>query len=530
MEADYVIVGAGAAGCVLAARLSEDPTISVLLLESGGRGRHLLLRIPKAFYLTMQHPEYAYFYPTGSVSPGGPDEVWLRGKGLGGSTAVNGMMYIRGWAADYDRLAAAGDPGWGWAGMLPVFRAMEDHELGASLLRGVGGPLHVSVTAVADPVVAAMLRSATAAGLADVDDFNASDAERIGRTPVTIHRGVRISAATAFLRPARRRRNLTVLDRTHVGHVTLEGGRAVGVVARRCGERLAVRARREVILAAGSIESPQLLERSGIGDPVVLTRAGVEPRVESPHVGERLLEHRGMTVQARLRPGLGLNRRLNTLPRQLFAGAGYVLTRRGPVATGPYDLVGQLRSAPGEPRPDVQILLTPMSLDLGTSRLRLARHAGMMIQGYQLRPTTPSAVHIRSADPAVLPVIDARYLETELDRTVTGRILARLRGMMAEGPLADLVIGEDAPGPDVVTPEQAVEYARATGIGIYHAVGSCAMGPNDEDVVDARLRVRGVRGLRVVDASVFPAMPSGNTAAPTMALAWRAADLVGAEA
>ena len=196
MEADYVIVGAGAAGCVLAARLCEDPTISVLLLESGGRGRHLLLRIPKGFYLTMQHPEYAYFYPTGSVSPGGPDEVWLRGKGLGGSTAVNGMMYIRGWAADYDRLTAAGDPGWGWAGMLPVFRAMEDHQLGASLLRGVGGPLHVSITAVADPVVAAMLRSATAAGLADVDDFNASDAERIGRTPVTIHRGVRISAVT----------------------------------------------------------------------------------------------------------------------------------------------------------------------------------------------------------------------------------------------------------------------------------------------------------------------------------------------
>jgi choline dehydrogenase-like flavoprotein len=301
-------------------------------------------------------------------------------------------------------------------------------------------------------------------------------------------------------------------------------------VARRGGERLAVRARREVILAAGSIESPQLLERSGIGDPVVLTRAGVEPRVESPHVGERLLEHRGMTVQARLRPGLGLNRRLNTLPRLLCAGAGYVLTRRGPVATGPFALVGQLRSAPGEPRPDVQILLTPMSLDLGTTRLRLARHAGMMIQGYQLRPTTPSAVHIRSADPADPPVIEARYLETELDRTVTGRILARLRGMIAEGPLADLVIGEDAPGPDVVTPEQAVEYARATGIGIYHAVGSCAMGPNDEDVVDARLRVRGVRGLRVVDASVFPAMPSGNTAAPTMALAWRAADLVGAEA
>lgn len=530
MEADYVIVGAGAAGCVLAARLCQDPKISVLLLESGGRGRHPLLRIPKAFYLTMQHPEYANFYPTDSVFLGGPGEVWLRGKGLGGSTAVNGMMYIRGWGADYDPLAAAGDPGWRWAGMLPVFRAMEDHELGGSLTRGAGGPLHVSITPADDPVVEAMLQSATAAGLAAVDDINASDAERIGRTPVTIHRGMRISAATAFLRQAQRRRNLTVLDRTHVGHVTLDGDRAVGVVARRCGERLDVRARREVILAAGSLESPQLLERSGIGDPVVLTQAGVKLRVASPHVGERMLEHRGITLQARLRAGLGLNPRLNTRPRQLFAGARYLLTRRGPVATGPYDLVGQLRSDPGEPRPDVQILLTPMSLDLGRTPLRLARHAGMMIQGYQLRPTTPSAVHIRSADPADPPVIAARYLQTELDRKISGRILARLRAMTADGPLADLVVGEDAPGPDVVTPAQAVDYTRATGIGIYHAVGSCAMGPNDEDVVDARLRVRGVRGLRAVDASVFPAMPSGNTAAPTMALAWRAADLIGAEA
>jgi choline dehydrogenase-like flavoprotein len=258
----------------------------------------------------------------------------------------------------------------------------------------------------------------------------------------------------------------------------------------------------------------------------VLAEAGIVPRVESPNVGERLLEHRGLTVHARLRPGLGLNERLRAGPRRLLAGARYLLTRRGPIATGPYDLVGQLRSAPGVARPDVQILLTPMSTDLAADGLRLAPYPGLMVQGYALRPTTPSAVHVRSADPGERPHIDAHCLETDDDRAVTGAILARLRALLSAGPLTGLVVGEVAPGPDVVTPEQAVEYARGTGAGIYHAVGTCAMGTADEDVVDARLRVRRVRGLRVVDASVFPAMPAGNTAAPTMALARRAADLI----
>jgi choline dehydrogenase-like flavoprotein len=422
--------------------------------------------------------------------------------------------------------------------MLPAFRSMEDHALGASPVRGVGGPLHVSVPGSRDPVVGAMLEAATAAGLTPVDDVNASDDDRIGPPPSTIRRGARVSAASAFLEPARRRPNLRVLAEARVNCVLLDGVmagavRATGVVGvagsgagRGGGEPLVARARREVIVAAGAVKTPLLLERSGIGDPARLTRAGIKPVVTSPNVGERLVEHRAVAVHARLHPGLGLNERLSTVSGQVLATATYLLTRRGPLATGPYDLLGQFRSAPEEARPDVQILMTPMSTDLAADRLRLAHHAGLMISGYQVRPTTRSAVHASGPDLTDPPVIDAHYLDTDVDRQVTGRILERVRALLAERPLAELVVEEESPGPDVATREQAVAFALATGTGVYHAVGSCAMGPSDEDVVDARLRVRGVDGLRVIDASVFPAMPSGNTAAPTMALAWRAADLI----
>lgn len=537
LQADYVIVGAGAAGCVLAARLSADSAATVLLLEAGGRSRHPLTSVPKGFYRTMTHPVHAYRYA--AARRDGSGEWWLRGRGLGGSTAINGMIYIRGWAPDYDALVAAGNPGWGWTAMLPAFRSMEDHALGASPVRGVDGPLHVSVSSSRDPVVAAMLGAATAAGLTPVDDVNASDDDRIGPPPSTIRRGARVSAASAFLEPVRHRPNLHVLAEARVNSVLLDGGmaagemRAAGVVgvvgpgvARGRGEPLIARARREVILAAGAVKTPLLLERSGIGDPARLTRTGIDPVVASPNVGERLVEHRAVAVHARLHPGLGLNERLGTISGQLLAGSAYLLTRRGPIATGPYDLLGQLRSAPEEVRPDIQIMLTPMSIDLAADRLRLARHAGLMISGYQLRPTTRSAVHASGPGLTDPPVIDAHYLDTDVDRRVTGRILGRVRALLAEQSLAELIVAEESPGPDVARPEQAVEFALATGTGVYHAVGSCAMGPSDEDVVDARLRVRGVHDLRVVDASVFPAMPSGNTAAPTMALAWRAADLI----
>ncbi|HYN75275.1 MAG TPA: GMC family oxidoreductase, partial [Candidatus Limnocylindria bacterium] len=297
-------------------------------------------------------------------------------------------------------------------------------------------------------------------------------------------------------------------------------------VARRGEERLLVRARREIVLAAGTIETPLILERSGIGDPSVLAAAGIVPEVDSPRVGSGVLEHRSITVHARLRPGLGLNEALGSASGRARAVASYGLTRSGPLAAGPFHLVGQLRSSPGEPRPDIAVLVSPMSTDPGSTSLRLAGHPGMMLTGYQLRPTTASSVHVRAADPESPPLINAHYLDTDLDRLVTGRVLERLRDLLDRQPLRALVVAEEAPGGDVRSSDDAVQYALQTGTGVYHAVGSCAMGPEPHDVVDAELRVRGVSGLRIADASVFPAIPSANTAAPAMMLGWQAATLL----
>jgi choline dehydrogenase-like flavoprotein len=528
VEADYVVVGAGAAGCALAARLSEVPTATVALLEAGGGNRSPLVSVPMGFYLTLRDPALTRSYVTSPPDPAGTPEVWLRGRGRGGSTAVNGMLYVRGWSADYAGLDEAG-PGsaWRWPEVLSAFRSMEDHELGPSPVRGTGGPVRVSLTRVGgEPVAEAVLAAAGSAGMAAVEDVNAGDGARIGPVALTAHRGRRVTAATAFLAPARHRTNLTVLDRCSVSHVVLRARRAVAVVARQRGRPLLVRARREVVLSAGTIETPLLLERSGIGDPDLLASAGIAPRVASPRVGSGVLEHRPVTVHARLRPGSGLNEALGSATGRVREVARYAVTRSGPLACGPYHLVGLLRSAPDQPRPDVQLLVTPMSTDLTSSRLRLADHPGMMLTGYPLRPTTPSSVHVSGPDPAAPPVIRARYLESGPDRRLTGDVLRLLRDLLARAPLCDLVLAEEAPGPGVRSPEDAVRYALRTGTGVYHAVGSCAVGPGAEHVVDAELRVRGVLGLRVVDASVFPAMPSGNTAAPAMMLGWHAATLI----
>ncbi|MBN9112419.1 MAG: GMC family oxidoreductase N-terminal domain-containing protein [Pseudonocardia sp.] len=523
---DYIIVGAGAAGCVLADRLTEDPSIRVLLLEFGGRDSNPLLYIPKGFYFTLQGDRYCYHYPTQPVGPGGRPETWTRGKVGGGSTSVNGMMYIRGARADYDAIVERGNPGWGWDAMLPVFRTLEDHDLGPSPSRGAGGPLGVSVPTRDDQVCEAILGAAEKMGLRRTADFNEDDDDRIGFTPSTIKSGVRVGAASAFLRPAASRPNLTVQYRTRVGHLRFDGPRIVGVRAKVGSSHRDYTASREVILAAGTVESAVLLERSGVGNPEVLARAGVELRVESPNVGERVTEQRGVSLQVRLRGKLGLTHTLNSRPKQGLQGARYLLTRRGPIATAGYDLVCAFRSSPELDRPDVQGIWMPMALDTRANKMRLAKYAGATFVGYPIRPTTRSSVHLGGALPENAPVISPRFLESEEDRSSTSRILDWGREAVAQSPLVEMVWAEDLPGPSVSTPDEVIRYAIDSPLGIYHAVGSCAMGPNAEDVVDHRLRVRGVEGLRVVDASVFAEQPAGNTAAPTMALAWRAADLI----
>lgn len=526
---DVVIVGAGAAGCVLAHRLSQDPATSVLLIEDGGASRHPMLSVPRAFLYSLRSERFTRRFQT-SPSAGVPAEWWTRGRGLGGSTTVNGLMYIRGAAADYDALEGQGLHGWGWAQVLAAYRAMEDHELGASATRGAGGPLAVTVPTSDDPVTAAVMSAARRRGLRGVEDFNDSDDERVAFTPATIARGRRVSAETAFLRPVLGRPNLTVATRVRAERVLIEHGVAVGVQVRRGSDLEEVRARREVVVAAGAVESPLLLERSGIGSREVLTAAGIETVVDSPRVGEGLVEHRGVSMQVRFRERLGVTERFHSRTGRVVEGARYLATRRGPIATSGYDVVTAFRSSTAQTRPDVQGVWVPMAIDETSAQMAPAPYSGLLFTGYALRPTSSGSVHVVSSDPAVAPRLEPHYLEHPAERAATGAILDHARSVLAASELADLVDHEVFPGSDVTSIADVVAHARSAGGGIYHAVGSCAMGAEEDAVVDADLRVRGVLGLRVVDASVLPFQVSGNTAAPVMALAWLAADRMGAQA
>jgi choline dehydrogenase-like flavoprotein len=531
-EFDYIIVGAGSAGCVLANRLSENPQTTVLLVEAGGSDRHPWIKVPKAFAFVIHNPRFAKSYATQPFGPGRVVEHWARGRTIGGSSSINGMVYNRGWKPDYDALAAAGNPGWDWDAFVAAYRTIEDYQLGATELRGAGGPLRVEVAAKPEPVCEAFIGAAEKLGWEHPADMNSTDAERVSYTASTVRHGIRVSAASAFLHPVRSRKNLTVLTRVQVGYLLFDGRRVTGVRARqRDGQTVDFTARRETLLAGSTFETPMLLERSGIGNPAVLRRAGIEVRVESPNVGENLREHHGLGIQARLAPGLGYNHLMRSRFMQGVTGGKYLVTRDAPIGIGGYDLTGFFKSGPSSPRPDVMFVMAPQSTGTGSmtaggNKLTLADYPGMMMVAYHVRPTSRGSVHVSGALPDNPAVIEPNFLSTEQDRAVTTGILPRLREVMQTEPLAGLIVEEEEPGPRVSTPEEMLYQAEVSGRSGYHTIGTCAMGPSDDDVLDAGLRVRGVEGLRVVDASVWPHMVSGNSAAPTMALAWIAADRI----
>ncbi|HEX4189493.1 MAG TPA: GMC family oxidoreductase N-terminal domain-containing protein [Marmoricola sp.] len=523
---DYLVVGAGSAGCVLAAKLAEGGA-SVAVIEAGGSDRSPVFHIPKGFAFTIDNPAKSWVYETEPFGPLGQTEHWSRGRVLGGSSAINGMVWNRGAQADWDGLAADGNPGWGWDDILPIYRAMEDHQLGASDLRGAGGPVHISVQAEGDEVGEAMLGAASAVGMKRVDDLNASDDDRVGFGPANIRKGLRQSAAKTFLRPAMKRKNVTVLTKAMATRILFEGDRAVGVeISRGNGANEEVRATREVILTAGNIETPALLERSGIGRADVLGDAGVEVRLDRELVGEQCREHRWFPLQLRLNRHIGYNRLLHKPSRQALSGLQYLATRKGPVATPAYDMVGFLKSRPGLDRPDAQILMTPFSQGHFSLELGVEEQPGMSIIGYPLRPTSFGSTHIRSTDPMSGPRIVTGYLASEYDRTVFVDLFARMREIVQQHPLVDLVKAESMPGAALQDPQGILDAGMINGGTSYHAAGACAMGSDESAVVDPALRVRGVDGLRIIDASVLPVMVAGNLNAPLMAMGWRAAELI----
>lgn len=527
-EFDYIIVGAGAAGCVLAYRLSADPAVTVALIEAGGRDSSYFVRMPKGLAKVMQDPRRTWLYPAEPAADNAcQTEIWARGRLLGGSSSINGMMYVRGQPADFNEIAAQSSADWSWAHVGAAYQALENHELGRGETRGDTGPLRLSLPDRRTALTEAVLAAGRSMGLTLKQDINQPDDQpAVGYAARTIWKGRRQSASKAFIDPVRSRRNLTIISDATVDRVVFDGLRAVAVEL--CADSSAadrLSARREVILSSGTIATPGILQRSGVGPRSLLESLGIDLVQEQSGVGQNLIEHRGILPQWKLSRPLSDNSEYAGL-RLLKNTLQYVLSGTGPMSSAAYEMGAWLKSGPGQPRPDVQLLIAPFSFDYSTARQTLEKQPGIGMVAYPLRPQSTGAVNIVSRDAHVLPKLEANYESCAEDRALMVRTLQLAREFMAQPALSAFIEEETFPGKDCVTDQQILQaYARHGSCG-YHAVGTCRMGNDQQSVVDERLRVRGLSGLRVVDASVFPQIPSGNTNGPTMALAWRAADLI----
>lgn len=530
-EFDTVIVGSGSAGCVLAERLSADGSRRVLLLEAGGSDRRFWIRLPIGYGRTFFDERINWKYQT-EPEPAlkGQTGYWPRGKVLGGSSSINAMVYCRGLPGDFDDWRALGNPGWGWEDVEPVFRRTE-RRVDAQGRAAAGGPLFVSdVEREMHPLRRHYFAAAREMGLAVTDDFNGPHPEGVGLYQITTRHGMRWSAADAFLRPALRRTNLRLEQHALVQRVLLEGRRAVGVVFEQGGQLFTARARREVILSAGAINSPQLLQLSGVGPGALLQRLGIPVAMDLPAVGGQLQDHIAVSYFYRATEPT-LNNQLYPLHGKVAAALRYVLTRRGPLSVGVNQCGGFVRTRAGLERPDQQLYFNPVTYSLAPQGRRPLMNPdpfpGFILSFQPCRPSSRGRIDITSPDPGVAPAIRPGYLATEQDLSdvvAGGRFLQR---MLATRAMQGLIAQPIAPDLAPMNEQQIVDDFRARAGTVYHPVGTCAMGADPRQaVVDARLQVHGLAGLRVVDASVFPNITSGNTHAPTVMVAQKAADLI----
>jgi len=532
---DFIIVGAGSAGCVLAKRLTESGQHRVLLLEAGGSDRSPLIQVPLGYGITYADPKYNWMYMAE------PDPAmnhralyWPRGKVLGGSSSINAMVYMRGQQGDFDDWRDAGNPGWGWADVLPYFKKSEDHCWGASEHHGAGGELHVSDFAdQVHPLCERFLKAGDALGFGRTADFNGPTKEGFGLWQMTIRNGLRESTAKTFLRAAMRRPNLTIITHAMVRRVVIEQHRATGIECTIDGVVQIFRADKEVILSAGAVNSPQLLQVSGVGDAAHLQSKGVPVLHHLPRVGQGLQDHLAVSYFFKSKVPT-LNNTLGPWYGKLCAGMRYLWDRKGPLGMSVNQAGAFVRSRPELARPNLHLYFNPISYTAGSApvgkRFQLQNpdpFAAFLISFNTCRPTSRGSVLITSPDPLAKPRIKTNFLTTAYDRQDIMDGSRLLRRIAASGPLAEVISAEHLPGTQVQSEEQVfADFGKRAG-SVYHASCTCAMGPDAlRGVVDARLRVHGIKDLRVIDASVFPAVTSGNTNAPTIMVAEKGADMV----
>lgn len=526
---DFVIVGAGSAGCVLANRLTADGRFSVLLLEAGGDHRRFMINMPAGLGHVFYDPKVNWCYETEpDQTMAGRTDYWPRGKVLGGSSAINGMVYIRGQHEDFDDWKALGCDGWGADDVLPYFKLSEDNDKGGDQWRGEGGSWKISsIDDRAHPLTRLAVESAQSLGYPANPDFNGASQEGVGYYQFSFRKGRRTHAANAFLVPAMKRRNLTVLKNAMALRVTFEGKRATGVTYRKGNREVSVQTRREVILSGGAVNSPLLLQLSGIGPGALLKLHGIDVVADSPMVGENLQDHvfTGL-IFSTTQPSL--NDRLNNWPSILLAGAQYVLTHTGPLSFGINQGGAFVRTRPEEERPDVQLYFIPLSFQAGVGK-KVWPHefSGFTINVSPCRPTSRGHIRIRSSESGAPPIIHRNYLATDEDVRVFVDGLKIADRISRAKPFADVVKARLWPEPGELTDQVAEDWARQTGRTTYHATSTCTMGSDPKaSVVDPRLRVHGVEGLRVIDASIMPLVVSGNTNAAATMIGERGAALV----
>lgn len=524
-EFDFVIVGAGSAGCVLAHRLSENPAFKVAILEAGGRDVNPWIHIPAGYFRTMFNPAVTWTYDCGP-EPHLDNRIvpWPRGKVLGGSSSINGLLYVRGQQQDYDTWRQLGNPGWSFRDVLPYFKRAEDQERGSDEMHGSGGPLGVSDVRMENPLVEAYIQACVAAGIPRTKDFNGPVQEGAGYYQLTNRNGRRCSAAVAYLNPARRRPNLSIITNAAVSSLDLDGRRVRGVRYRIGSEERLIKARREVILAAGAIGSPQILQVSGIGPAEALQTAGVGVRHALPGVGMNLQDHFQIRFVYECNLPGSLNDVWHSRWLQVKTGLEYATRRTGILTIGAGVGGAFLRSRPELDLPDIQFHIMPLSADKPGESLHT--FSGMTVSVCQLRPESRGTITITSADTRVPPRIVANYLDTESDRRVMLDGMKKIREVSGQRPFAQYVKAERFPGPQAASEDALMAYMREKGTTIFHPTGTCKMGTDEMAVVDPRLKVRGIEGLRVVDGAIMPRVVSGNTNAPIIMIAEKAADMI----